>query len=300
MLQTSGVRRVVGGGLHPFALVVGVWLAALGLSWGVAPPLITLGGGVFAALCCIAGERLLPFEPSWRRSHGDVAVDLAHFFCSMIAVIALFQWLAFGPLAALGRALGLSLWPGSWPLWGQLLLALVIAELGYYWAHRLGHEVDFLWRLHAAHHSVPRLYWFNSGHFHPLDTLLNYAAEVTPLLLLGAGPEVLVLFSVFTTTNGMLKHSNIALRLGVLNWVLSTAELHRWHHSKEPSEGNTNYGSNLVLWDLLFRTRFLPDRPPPTALGLSGLPQFPTSFAGQLRAPFEWERVARPEPPREG
>jgi ornithine lipid hydroxylase len=187
--------------------------------------------------------------------------------------------------------LGVSLWPSTWPLWGQLVMALIVAEFGYYWVHRLSHEVGWLWRFHAVHHSVSRLYWFNSGHFHPMDTLLNYSAEVVPLLLLGASPKVLVLFSVFTTMNGMLKHSNIDLRLGPLNWLLSTAELHRWHHSKEPTEGNTNYGSNLVLWDLVFGTRFLPDQKPPVDIGLSGVSDFPGSFVAQLRAPFSSSNV---------
>ena len=31
------------------------------------------------------------------------------------------------------------------------------------------HEVPWLWRFHATHHSAPRLYWLNAGRFHPLD-----------------------------------------------------------------------------------------------------------------------------------
>ena len=85
---------------------------------------------------------------------------------------------------------------------------------------------------------------------------------------------------------------NIAfLKLGPLNWVLSTAELHRWHHSTKPEEGNSNYGSNLVLWDLLFGTRFLPREHPPVELGLSDMPNFPRRFWGQLLSPFRWAKL---------
>ena len=26
-----------------------------------------------------------------------------------------------------------------------------------------------MWRVHAAHHSAPRLYWLNATRFHPFD-----------------------------------------------------------------------------------------------------------------------------------
>src|SRR5215470_3790301 len=39
--------------------------------------------------------------------------------------------------------------PGSpWP-W---ILAIVGVDLGYYWWHRLSHEVNFLWAVHVVHH----------------------------------------------------------------------------------------------------------------------------------------------------
>jgi sterol desaturase/sphingolipid hydroxylase (fatty acid hydroxylase superfamily) len=288
----GALKKFLRVGLHPLVLLLGVLSAALGLAAGYPPILVSASAGLFTILCCATFERLFPFEDSWNRSHGDVAVDLAHFIFSMLGMIALFQWLAFEPLRNLGQSIGLSIWPSAWPLWAQLILALFIAEFGYYWVHRLSHEVDFLWRFHATHHSVPRLYWFNGGHFHPLDTLCNYGAEVTPLLLLGAGPEVMVLFSVFTSANGMLKHSNIEFSLGPLNWLLSTAELHRWHHSKDAREGNTNYGSNLILWDLLFGTRFLPAQRPPAEIGLSGMNHFPQGFVPQLLSPINWKKLS--------
>ncbi|HEY0843807.1 MAG TPA: hypothetical protein VGE12_00460, partial [Noviherbaspirillum sp.] len=37
-----------------------------------------------------------------------------------------------------------------------------------------------------------------------------------------------------------------------------TNALHRWHHSASPAEGNRNYGSVLIVWDLLFNTFHLP------------------------------------------
>jgi len=128
----------------------------------------------------IALEWLCPFRSDWSRSHRDVWVDVRH-----MLTITLFGGLfdtvlragALVVLAWLSGHFGLTLWPGSWPLAAQLGLALVIGELGQYWVHRLQHENEWLWRIHALHHSAPRLYWLNAARFHPLDVGLNALAS---------------------------------------------------------------------------------------------------------------------------
>jgi sterol desaturase/sphingolipid hydroxylase (fatty acid hydroxylase superfamily) len=70
------------------------------------------------------------------------------------------------------------------------------------------------------------------------------------------------------------------------------AELHRWHHSRTERESNTNYGSNLILWDIVFGTRFLPaDREPPADIGIAGLSAFPMTWWQQLLSPFRWVSI---------
>jgi sterol desaturase/sphingolipid hydroxylase (fatty acid hydroxylase superfamily) len=57
-------------------------------------------------------------------------------------------------------------------------------------------------------------------------------------------------------------------------------------------EANTNYGSNLIVWDLVFGTFFLPrDREPPDAIGIADMPDFPRGYLAQLAAPFQWARL---------
>jgi hypothetical protein len=57
-------------------------------------------------------------------------------------------------------------------------------------------------------------------------------------------------------------------------------------------EANHNYGGNLILWDVVFGTRYLPaDREPPEAIGMESLPRFPTGYWANLAAPFRWRRV---------
>jgi sterol desaturase/sphingolipid hydroxylase (fatty acid hydroxylase superfamily) len=89
--------------------------------------------------------------------------------------------------------------------------------------------------------------------------------------------------------HGFFQHANIDLRLGPLNYFFSMAELHRWHHSRDIREANQNYGSNCIVWDLVFGTFYWPrDRRPPADVGLSELPDFPQRLGRQLLSPFLW------------
>ena len=170
----------------------------------------------------------------------------------------------------------------------------MLGELGQYWVHRLQHETDLLWRIHALHHSAPRLYWLNAARFHPFDIGLNAIAANFVLILLGAGLDVLVLWLLFSAIHGIFQHANIPVRIGPLNWLFSMTELHRWHHSRLVEESNRNYGQNLIVWDVVFGTRFLPaDREPSRDIGLSDLPAFPMRYLAQLASPFRWSRIVR-------
>ncbi|MEZ4452485.1 MAG: sterol desaturase family protein [Nannocystaceae bacterium] len=248
-------------------------------------------------------ERVHSYEPSWRRAQGDVRTDLLHLLVSNVGVatlsdaLALPIGLALASLAA--QSWGATLWPSHWPLVAQGVFAVVIAELPYYWWHRLSHERPLLWRLHSVHHSAPRLYWLNAVRFHPIDALISYSIQVFPLVALGAGVEVLAWHTIFFASHGTFQHANLKLRLGPLNWLFSMAELHRWHHSPRAEEGNTNYGGNLILWDIVFGTRFLPrDRAPGRDIGVAGVPRYPQGYLAQLTAPLQLDQLRAQQRPQ--
>ena len=201
--------------------------------------------------------------------------------------------------AAASEAFGSELWPSTWPWVAQLALALLLAELGEYGFHRAMHEVPWLWRLHATHHSAPRLYWLNAARFHPIDLLVVTVLKGIPLVLLGAPLAVFALVNLFSAIHGAYQHANLPVRLGPLNWIFSLTELHRWHHSMRMHEANHNYGGNLIVWDVVFGTRWLPvDRDPPEAIGIEALPRFPMGFFANLLVPFRWARVEAEASPR--
>lgn len=287
-------RRWLPWAVFPLIMGGALSFAGVSLAAGVPGPLIVLGAVVLSATAIAVGERWTPHAEYWSRSHDDVRTDALHMFFSVImpppvvdGLLAALLPLAF---ALVPQAKIAPIWPTELPLAVQLVLALLAAELFQYWIHRWMHERPLLWRLHAVHHSAPRLYWLNAGRFHPLDTALSYTVSSAPLWILGCPVETITLFAVFTGVHGMLQHANIELRLGWLNWVFSMSELHRWHHSRDVERANANYGANLILWDIVFGTRYLPDdvAHQPEDVGFEGDEDLPGGFLAQLLVPFRW------------
>src|SRR5262249_42382713 len=127
-------------------------------------------------------ERAFPYRREWNRSHGDVLTDALHLVFTGQGAQGLFFALAAGPPLALpppgvpapaAPALG----PTEAPLSLQPALALVRGGPGHSLSPRLSHESAWVWRLHAAHHSAPRLYWLNATRFHVLDLFLLISFE---------------------------------------------------------------------------------------------------------------------------
>jgi sterol desaturase/sphingolipid hydroxylase (fatty acid hydroxylase superfamily) len=284
--------------IFPLVLCATIGVTIALIEQGVEPAAAFIGPIVSAYLIVMLLERRIPYHESWQRSQGDIPVDLGHLVVSGGLTLSLLRpaMLALGVAIGgwLAPRVGAELWPGGWPLVAQLVLALLVGEFFMYWAHRLGHEVELLWRFHALHHSAPRLYFLNAVRFHPVDLAISNYAPFVPLVALGAGMDVLALFALFSGVHGIFQHANLPLRLGPLNWFFSMAELHRWHHSRLLEEANTNYGQNLIVWDVVFGTRFLPkDREPPEDIGIAGMPAFPMDYLGQLASPFTWRRLER-------
>lgn len=232
-------------------------------------------------------EKWLPFEPEWQRPDGQNMPALLHTLTSKGTVQILFAVSALIGLSDLIKPLALidnGVWPSHLWLPLQIIIGLIIAEFGLYWMHRLAHETEFLWRFHAIHHAVTKLWFFNTGRFHFVDSVVSIVAVVVIMAVLGAPMEVLQWISVITAFVGLLTHCNVDMRCGWLNRIFNTPELHRWHHSKQLHEGNRNYGENLMLWDHLFGTWYHANYRPPRDIGIKE--QTPRSFLSQLIWPF--------------
>jgi ornithine lipid hydroxylase len=289
-------RQLLSASVFPVTFILFVGAGILAIRLGLPPawvsPLAVPPFIIWVSLL----ERYHPYVAEWNRDHGDFRSDLVHMLVSALITPQVVTWLLTAALVPLSAALTARfdwfLWPKDWPILLQLALALIVSEFGGYWAHRLQHEVPMLWRLHAAHHGAARLYWLNATRFHPIDMAMLAGAGFAPLILLGCPPDTMAITLLFAGMHGTFQHANIHLRLGFFNWIFSTADLHRWHHSRNIQESSTNYSGHVLIWDIVFGTRFLPkDREPPRDIGIAGMPTFPNDYLEQLKSPFTLDRL---------
>lgn len=253
---------------------------------------MTFAGFFVVAIC----ERLWPYHRAWNsNAQRDMQVDILHFIHNgfWVQSIETFVRIACVMVAIqLTQFFGSSLWPTHWHWSAQVALGLVLGESVEYWIHRLQHEVPWFWRFHAVHHSAPRLYWLNAVRFHPIDVVVSTVGRLAPVAMLGGDAMVLGLLTLFSGVHATFMHCNIPLRAGPLNWILASGELHRWHHSTRLEEANSNYGGDLIIWDIICGTRFLPkDREPPVLIGLANMKHYPMTFWEQIKSPFRWQKI---------
>lgn len=248
--------------------------------------IISLAGILLVA----ALERLLPFRRAWNADKGDTRTDLLYTLTGAVVVSAVngaVVWLLARAAAWTARFTtfhAADLWARA-PLVVQILFALAAGDLLTYWLHRRAHEGSSrLWRFHQIHHSAERLYFLNAGRAHPLESAVLVTASILPAMALGAPVETLVATATFLNIHSVLRHSNVDVRLGPLNWVFSMSEGHRWHHSANLDDAK-NYGVNLMLWDWIFGTSHLP-KGAPARLGLAGDTELPRGWLAQLKVPF--------------
>lgn len=209
-------------------------------------------------------ERLWPLRADWQALGPELARDAG--FLGLNAVVDSLTGLALSALALRsgwgGHGVAADLHPGL-----ALPLAIALGELGPFALHRWAHRSPCLWRFHALHHQPAKLNAANAVLAHPLNVAWNQAARLLPWLLLGFSVEVMLWAALFLQVQGLAVHANLRGSLGPLNWLIGSAELHRWHHSVVEAEAH-NYGTAIPLWDQLFGSFVHRPGQAPARLGL--------------------------------
>jgi sterol desaturase/sphingolipid hydroxylase (fatty acid hydroxylase superfamily) len=145
----------------------------------------------------------------------------------------------------------------SLPAWLDVVVSVVVLDLAIYFQHRLFHAVPALWRLHRVHHTDPELDVTTGLRFHPVEMLLSVGFKAGVVIVLGPPVGAVVLFEVLLNAGSLFSHANLRLPAtvdGLLRAVLITPDMHRVHHSADPTETNTNFGFTLSWWDRLLGT----------------------------------------------
>lgn len=235
-------------------------------------------------------ERLFAQRPS-KFLRPQIGNDLAYYFLSSLVPGALMSV----PLAVVAK-LAQKLLPAGFhdsvrglPLWLGISAGLIIADIGSYWGHRLSHEIRFLWRFHAIHHSAEHIDFLVNGRAHPIDMVVTRMSGLVPLYILGlgsaglAGSMLPIVITLIGTFLGFFLHANVRWRFGPLEWLVATPAFHHWHHSRADHIDH-NYAATFPWVDRMFGTFYLPGHFP---ADYGSQTPMPTTLTGQLLSPME-------------
>lgn len=204
---------------------------------------------VLAFFTLLVGECLWDFIRKLRKGYGQTIANFAIavvgygldcFVFGTIFLVTLFTAEFFAPFSL----------PVTWWTW---VLAILAADLSYYWMHRIEHRVRLLWTYHSVHHSSPEFNFTTALRLSWLEGFVEWIFFV-PMILIGfdAVQAIAAILIVIAYQNWI--HSDKIGRLGPLEGVLNTPSAHRVHHAAEGAKLDRNFGGILMIWDRMFGT----------------------------------------------
>ncbi|MDC8758534.1 sterol desaturase family protein [Janthinobacterium fluminis] len=256
----------------------------IGLDWFI---LDLLGSTViFAAI-----EKLFPlykgqllFRREWQTDMVHFAVN--HFIVGLalltvnFAIHRLFGWMANETLHDLVQSIHFV---------PQLLLCILAADFVQYWTHRAYHEIPFLWRFHAVHHSAKTMDWLAGSRQHILELIVTRVGVLGALYVLGFDKEVMDVYIIVVGFQAVFNHANVHLPWGPLKYIIVTPDFHHWHHSSDAVAIDKNYAAHYAFLDHLFGTQIKGQTGFPEKYGVQG-DYMPDGFTKQLMFPFRSQK----------
>jgi sterol desaturase/sphingolipid hydroxylase (fatty acid hydroxylase superfamily) len=212
----------------------------------ITPSLPVLGIALLAGLLELAWRLRTGRGYDWVDAWGTTRMAVGHALVSIAngALIALV--LSQASLAA----------PIHWPLddWRTWAVGFVAVEFGYYWFHRLSHEIRWMWASHTVHHSVRQLTLLSSLRLGWTNVFSLAWLVYVPVVLAGFDLKLVLAILAIDLQYQFFLHTDARIPLGPLEWVLNTPAHHRVHHACNAPYLDKNYGGMLIVFDRMFGT----------------------------------------------
>jgi sterol desaturase/sphingolipid hydroxylase (fatty acid hydroxylase superfamily) len=147
----------------------------------------------------------------------------------------------------------------EWGNWAAPAVWVLTTFLGY-WAHRIMHYFDVLWRAgHQLHHGVARVDISSAMIFHPVDSIVQ--GVLTGLLAAGltnSTAHAAAWAGLWGFLVALYQHWNVRTPAWS-GWIIQRPEAHMLHHERDIHA--RNFG-DMPIWDRIFGTYGEPvDRP---------------------------------------
>lgn len=176
----------------------------------------------------------------------NMAIGIGYFACNMLSkglLFFVFQWASKFSLFHISQ---------TWYVW---IIAILAADLSFYWYHRASHEVGWFWAIHVVHHSSEE---FNLSVAFRLPWATNISGSFLFWIwmpLIGFSPITTLLCIQLCLFYQTFLHTETVRKLpGLIESVFNTPSHHRVHHSSNFKYLDKNHGGVLIIWDKLFGT----------------------------------------------
>ncbi len=181
--------------IYPFGVGMAIYLHVSMQSWGIDLQISTYTPVFLAVGMITLFEIYFPNLQQWRPEFDDVKNDVIYMLFVQALLPKALAFLSALILLRYTQNSGLpisSYWPHHWPYWIQGIVMVLSADFLRYWFHVACHKNGFLWRFHAVHHSPGKLYWVNTGRFHPIEKAAQFLFDALPFILLGISEKDVV------------------------------------------------------------------------------------------------------------
>jgi alkylglycerol monooxygenase len=138
----------------------------------------------------------------------------------------------------------------SWLTW---ILALVVFDFIWYWAHRISHEVNVVWGGHVPHHQSEDFNLSTGLRQGALQDLFYWPLYIL-MAPLGFSVEMFVAHMLINKLYGFWLHTQTIGKIPFIEGILSTPSAHRVHHGMNDDYIDKNYGGIFIIFDRLFGT----------------------------------------------
>jgi sterol desaturase/sphingolipid hydroxylase (fatty acid hydroxylase superfamily) len=161
-----------------------------------------------------------------------------------------FRILSIGVYEILFDNFSLFAWDRTTAYWVMLVF---LADLAYYWAHRMSHEINLFWGGHVVHHQSEDYNLSVALRQSSFQVVWTFAFSL-PLAFLGFRTFDFALVSSLITLYQFWIHTEAIGKLGPFEWFFNTPSHHRVHHGRDPKYIDKNHAGTFIIWDRMFGT----------------------------------------------
>jgi sterol desaturase/sphingolipid hydroxylase (fatty acid hydroxylase superfamily) len=231
-------------------------------------------------------EVLWPAYPQQSVFRSEWVNDIVYFLSTHLP-IQITTFLILLPATQLTHYLNLPRIPetlGQLPWIVQFLLAVLVADVAQYFIHRAFHQVPFMWRFHAIHHSSKALDWIAGSRAHLVEDVAVRGGILIPMMLIFP-QDMMVAYLFFVNLHATWAHCNFGPTMKWLEPYVIQPRFHHWHHTSQKESIDKNFAIHFPWIDKIFGTHYLPGDRWPDTYGLDN-EKLPPGFWGQFFYPL--------------